>query len=57
MRCVPTAVLPIVQGAANSSAPLAWLGSRIAVLAEVATTAPMTGLAVIDEQRLERNFL
>ena len=54
MRCVPTAVLPIVDEVANSSAPLAWLGSRIEVLAEVATTAPMMVLAVIDEQRLEQ---
>jgi signal transduction histidine kinase len=54
MRCVPTAVLPIVQGVVNSIAPLAWRSSRIEVLAEVATDEQMTALAVIDEQRLEQ---
>ncbi|GCF08736.1 sensor histidine kinase [Dictyobacter arantiisoli] len=54
MRCEPTNVDVLVQRVVDMSSPLAWRGSRVEVLAEIAACKPAFPRALIDHQRLEQ---
>lgn len=54
MRCEPTNIELLVTRVVETIAPIAWRGSRVEVVAEVAPISPSFPYALVDRDRLEQ---
>ncbi|GHO83566.1 sensor histidine kinase [Dictyobacter formicarum] len=54
MRCEPTNIELLVTRVVEMIAPIAWRGSRVEVVAEVAPISPAFPYALVDRDRLEQ---
>ncbi|GCE22805.1 sensor histidine kinase [Dictyobacter kobayashii] len=53
-RCEPTNIELLVTRVVETIAPVAWRGSRVEVMAEIASIQPELPLALVDHNRLEQ---